>query len=60
VLLEMVLIALPAVVVVEEGIHVLERVGDFGGRLGCPVVAEPLISVVLIFPCFYQLAEDAP
>ena len=60
VLPEMVLVALPAVVVVEEGIHVLELVGNFGRRLSCPVVVEPLISVVLVFPCFYQLAENAP
>jgi hypothetical protein len=60
VLLEMILVALPAVVVVEEGIHVLELIGDFRRRLSGPVVVEPLISVVLIFPCFYQLAENAP
>jgi hypothetical protein len=46
-------------VVVEEGIHVLELVGNFGRCLSCPVVVEPLISVVLVFPCFYQLAENA-
>jgi hypothetical protein len=60
VLPEIILVALPAVVVVEEGIHVLELVGNFGRRLSCPVVVEPLISVVLVFPCFYQLAEDLP
>jgi hypothetical protein len=30
-----------------------------GERHSCPVVVEPLISVVLVFPCFYQLAENA-
>jgi len=55
-----ILVALPAVVVVEEGIHILELVGNFGRRIGCPVVVEPLISVVLVLPCFYQLAENAP
>jgi hypothetical protein len=46
----MVLIALPAVVVVEEGIHILELVGNFGRRIGCPVVVESPISVVLVLP----------
>ena len=55
-LLKLILVALPAVVVVEERFHVLELVGDFGRRLSCPVVLELLISVVLVFLCFYQLA----
>jgi len=46
--------------VVEEGIHVLELVGGFGRRLSYPVFLEPLFSVVLVFLCFYQLAENAP
>src|SRR5215217_2903531 len=60
VLPKIILVSLPAVVVVEEGIHVLELVGNVGRCLSCPVVVEPLISVVLVFPCFYQLAENAP
>jgi hypothetical protein len=60
VLPEIILVALPAVVVVEEGIHILELVGNFGRRVGCPVVVESLISVVLILPYFYHLAENAP
>ena len=55
-----ILVALPAVVVVEEGIHILELLGNFGRRIGCPVVVESLISVVLVLPCFYQLVENAP
>jgi hypothetical protein len=60
VLLEIILVVLPAVMVIEEGIYVLELVWDFGRCLSCPVVLEPLIGVVLIFPCFYQLTEDDP
>ena len=30
-----------------------------GEHHSCPVVVEPLISVVLVFPCFCQLAENA-
>jgi hypothetical protein len=60
VLPKIVLIALPAVVVVEEGVHVPELVGHFGRRLSRPVVVEPPISVGPVFPCFYQLAENAP
>jgi hypothetical protein len=48
------------VVVVQEGIHILELVRDFGRCLSCPVVVELLISVVLVFPCFYYLSENAP
>ncbi len=55
-----ILVALPAVVVIEEGIHVFELVGNVGRRIGCSVVVESLISVVLVLPCFYQLAENAP
>jgi hypothetical protein len=60
VLLKPVLIALPAVVVAEEGIHVLELVGNLGSRIGCPVGLELLVSVVLVVACFQQLAENAP
>ena len=56
---EIFLVALPAVVVVEEGIHVLELVGSFGRRLSCLVVAEPLVGVVPILLPFHQLAENA-
>jgi hypothetical protein len=60
VLPEIILVALPAVVVVEEGIHVLELVGNLGRRLSCPVLSEALISVVPVLPCFYESAENAP
>ena len=57
---EIFFVALPAVVVVEEGIYILELGGSFGRRISCPVVVEPLISVVLVFTCCYQFAKNAP
>jgi tetratricopeptide (TPR) repeat protein len=57
---EIVLVALPAVVVVEEGIHVFEFFGNLGRPIGCPVVLKPLVGLVLVRACFYHLAEDAP